>query len=501
MISLCFAGFYAQLAGFSVPTQRAFIMLSVFLLAILLKRSAMSLNTLSIALFAVIIIDPVSVLSMGFWLSFTAVFIIVLISKARVNSADLENNKIIFTSIKANRIQWMIALGLLPMTVLLFQQASLISPFANMMVIPLIGMIIVPLALMASFISLFSVVLSGELFAFTSEVLSIIWQILNAFSQLPFANWQRSSLPVLHGMLALIGVIIFLMPKGFVLRYLGLILLLPLILYEYPKPQAGNIWLTVLDVGQGLAVFVQTQHHHLLYDAGAKFGKNFDLGDRVILPFLQSIGVNYLDRFIISHGDNDHSGGAKSILNEMRVKSLMTENAYVGRLNAQGFDAVPCTEHKKWEWDGVMFEVLSPTAHYEKSNDRSCVLRIWNQQYSVLLPGDIEAKAERLMQNEYSKISPVDVLLVPHHGSNTSSSVAWLKWLEPQIAVVSSGYKNRFSHPTEQIIDLYSRQKIKLFNTAYEGAISIKLNQSDESDEITPISQRKVNKHYWNHRF
>jgi len=497
IISLLAAGFYALLAGFTIPTQRAFVMLLVMMLALLLKRPVFSLNTLAIALILVLLLDPVSVLSVGFWLSFIAVLVISVVTTSRVKFKRLYVNSL-YQSV---RVQWLIALGMLPLSILLFQQGSLISPLANMVVIPLIGFIIVPLSLMGSLISIISSDLSIWLFTFVNDLLALIWQLLEWLSELPLNNWQRSSVPLLHSILSLIGVTLLLLPKGVALRVYGVFLMLPLITYEYPKPQENQFWIDVLDVGQGLSVLVRTREKALLFDTGAKYSQRFDIGEKVVTPYLKYIGINLLDKLIISHGDNDHAGGAESIIKNITTELVLAENSFLGKDFLDNSLVRSCQAGEKWIWNGVNFQILHPKLSYKRSNNRSCVLKVWNEYFSLMIPGDIESKAEKDMLLYSEKILKTDVLLVPHHGSNTSSSMNWLKKVRPEVAIVSAGFKNRFGHPTDKVLKNYELLTSRVLNTAISGMIQIKAPVTQATQAIEASQYRKVSTHYWNHRF
>ena len=516
VFSLLVAGCYALLAGFSVPTQRAFIMLLVVMLAVLMKRPALNLNTLALALIAVLVYNPVSVLSVGFWLSFLAVCIIALISSSRVQArmqarmpirvqAGQENKKQVILArlslwLQGARIQWLIALGMLPLSVLLFQQGSLISPLANMLVIPVVGLVIVPLSLLASMLSLFSSELSLWLFSQISVLFAYVWGLLEWLAQIPLASWQRSSVPVLHSALALLGVFLLLMPKGFPLRFSGIILLSPMLLYSPPQPAKGEFWMSVLDVGQGLSVLVQTTDHALLFDAGARFSERFDIGQRVVVPYLRHLGINYLDILLVSHKDNDHAGGVEAVLKGLQVQQLMANTETIRTMETGNHPITTCELGLSWQWNGVDFQLLSEPENYQKSNNKSCVLKVWNAYYSLLLPGDIEKKVERNMLDLDVKQLQTDVLVSPHHGSNSSSSQPWLKKLNPQIVLVSAGYKNRFGHPTDKNLQRYHQLGARVFNTAHSGMLKMKFPAVDGGKIPEPQQQRKDDIHYWNHR-
>jgi len=494
--SLIIAGFYALLAGFTVPTQRAFIMLLVMMLAVLLKRPAFSINTLSLALIAVLVMSPVSVLSVGFWLSFLAVIIIAMVSTARVSGPQTR----LSAWLQGVRIQWLIALGMLPVGVLLFQQGSVISPVANMLVIPMVGFIIVPLSLLASLMSMISTEISLWMFTNISELFTYVWALLEWFAQAPLSSWQRSSIPYLHSLIALVGALILLMPKGFPMRYSGLILLMPMLIYDYPRPDEREFWVDVLDVGQGLSVLVQTRDKSLLYDTGAKLSTRFDIGERVVVPYLTYIGLQKLDILIVSHADNDHAGGMDSVMRMVNVSQLLTESKLVKEKSRLDKPDKVCAAGQRWQWNGVNFEVLHPESYYKKINNRSCVLKVWNKHYSLIIPGDIESRAEKEVLLKYSERLSTDVLIVPHHGSNTSSSEHWLDMLQPQLSIVSAGYKNRFGHPTYKVLERYKKRGSRVINTANAGMIQLKLPDSSVDGLIDAVEHRKVSTHYWNHR-
>jgi len=496
LVSLLIAGFYSFMAGFGIPTQRAFIMLFVVVLAVLSKRPGFSLENLSLALIAVLLMNPNAVLSLGFWLSFSAVIMISLITSARINCPQ----STFMAWLQGVKIQWLIALGMMPLSMVLFQQSSIISPVANMLVIPMIGFIIVPLLLLASIISFVSIEASVWVFTQVSELMSWLWVLLTWLAKFPFASWQHVSAPMLQSGLAILGVIVLLLPRGFPMRYSGLIFCLPLLLYQTPKPKPGEFWVDVIDVGQGLSVLVRTTDKSLLYDTGAKFSERFDIGRRVVVPYLKTMGLQQLNQLIISHGDNDHAGGANSILEMIAVQNLLVEPQMVGRKKRFNGLAKACKKGLKWQWNGVYFSIIHPGKAYKKSNNRSCVIKVWNKGYSLLLSGDIEARAENQLLQYNAHTLQSDILLVPHHGSNTSSSRAWLKKVAPQLAIVSAGYKNRFKHPTKKVLARYKGLGIQVLNTANHGMIQLKIPASLNNGPIEFDLQRKVSLHYWNHR-
>jgi len=486
LVSLIAAGFYALLAGFAIPTQRAMVMLAVVLGALLFRRQLRPLNSLSWALIAVLVLDPVAVLAPGFWFSFMAVAVIAYCFSGRLLRLS--------GLMQWGRLQWVIALALFPISLFLFQQTSLVAPLANLLFVPWATVVIVPLILLASLSLLFSIDLAQWLYQLAEAAFNLIWPMLQWLSELGMASWQQAQAPLGHILLASLGVILLLAPKGLSHRWLGLIMLLPCLLYRTELPEKGDVWVDTLDVGQGLAIVVQTRQHTLIYDTGPKFSATFDTGDRVIVPYLKQKGINRVDKLIISHGDNDHIGGAASLLEQVKVTQVSGQG--IERLSHN--NKTNCARGQKWRWDQVDFEILHPDSKYKKRNNRGCVLRISNAKASVLIAADIERKIERKMVKFYPDKLKSDALLVPHHGSNTSSSMAFIKAVKPDYAIISAGYKNRFKHPRAKVLNRYKSLGIKISNTAELGTILLKLD-GDEGIKA-PRSYRTKSRHYWNHR-
>ncbi len=502
VLSLSIALFYAVLAGFSIPTQRAFIMLLVMLGATLLRRPAFGLNTLALAMIVVLMIDPRSSLQAGFWLSFLAVLIISLLVQGR--PVMMSGGK--FSRLEQGRqlvgVQVWIALGMLPITIILFQQGSLVSPLANMLMIPLVGFIVVPLVLIASAISLIWPEFIW-LFELVSHLLAVAWWLLELLLQVPAASHFFHASSLATSVLALAGTLLLLLPIGLGLRIPGAILLLPLLVSPASRPSPGELWLSVLDVGQGLSLLLQTHTRSLLFDAGDRPSERFDIGERVVVPFLRHRGVSELDILMISHGDRDHRGGAVSVMQSLPVAKVM------GFEFTSGLVHQPCRAGQRWYWDAVLFEVLHPDRIYAKSNNQSCVLRVSGPGYSLLIPGDIERKIEKqLVSHTLSGLGEPDqgvtlksdVLVLAHHGSNTSTSREWLEQVRPEVVIASAGYRNRFGHPADRVRARVAKQGAQLFNTAETGGISIRFGQQAASGVLDITSARKVRRHYWNHR-
>jgi len=485
LFSLIAASVYALLAGFAIPTQRAMVMLCVVLGGILLRRQVKPLNSLSWALIAVLTLDPVSILAPGFWFSFMAVAVIAYCFCGRLIRAT--------GLMQWGRLQLVIALALFPMTLFLFQQASMVAPLANLLLVPWVSFIVVPLTFLASLSLSISPLIAQCLFQLTESSFKLVWPLLQWSSELSLASWQQAPAPFSYVLLATAGVTLLLAPRGLNHRWLGLIMLLPSLLYRPQIPDNGDAWIDVLDVGQGLAIVIQTRHHILVYDTGPKFSTAFDTGERVIVPYLKHKGIRLLDKMIISHADNDHIGGASSLISHIPITEIMGQ----GIDHLQHEHKTACIKGQKWRWDQVDFEILHPDKSYKKRNNRSCVLRIDNGKASFLVTADIENKIEHKLINNYTDELESDVMLVPHHGSKTSSTDAFIKAVNPTYAIVSAGYKNRFQHPRPEVLDRYESSGIKINNTANQGAINITLDA--ETGLSTAKIYRTQARHYWNH--
>lgn len=484
--ALCMALVYSAMAGFSIPTQRACIMLTVFLLILLLRRKIISWHAWSIALLIVLLINPLSVLTESFWLSFGAVALIIYGVSARLAPKGLWW--------KWGRIQWVIAVGLIPFSIWLFQQCSIVSFVANSIAIPWVGFIIVPMCLLGGFVILFSAKIGGFVFILADKILSALWIILTWFAHLPWSSWYQMTPNYWTLVIACIGIIILLVPIGFPGRYLGAIWLLPLFCYQIPAPNSGDVWLTLLDVGQGLATVVQTNKHTLVFDAGAKLGESYDMGESVVVPFLRSIGSKQVDMLVISHGDNDHIGGARAILKRVPVYAI--KSSVPKKLPS--FSSY-CLRGESWKWDQVSFQFLYPSSdNLNLNNDSSCVLRITAGDKHILLTGDIEKFAEKYLVEFESENLKSDILVAPHHGSKTSGVDAFLKAVNPSYVLFPFGYRNRYHFPHKSVIEKYDLLGTKKIDTAHAGAITFLISATDVVSD--PITYRGEHQRYWNHK-
>jgi len=483
--SVMIAIFYAALAGFSLPTQRALIMLTVAMVALTLQRNTTAKNILALAILGVVMFDPLAVLSAGFWLSFLAVMVIVYSLSGRLGKTNYW--------LGVTKIHCVTAMGLSPVLLFYFQQISIIAPIANFIAVPVVTLLLVPLCFIAVFALIVSVGVAQQILLLIDSILQGLWLVLSNLSEWPYAVITMATPPYYALPFALLGVLVLLAPRGIPMRWLGSVLLLPLFFTKQDKPEPGQVMMTLLDVGQGLSAVVQTTNHNLIFDTGAKYSKQFDMGKSVVVPFLQYKGIYNIDTLLISHGDNDHIGGAQSILEKSKVSKVLTS---VPELLKQ-YQPTVCESGQKWNWDQVDFEIISPPlAVLNGENNNSCVLKVTAGSSSLLLTGDIEKQAEDWLAKQHGDMLKSNVLISPHHGSKTSSTLLFMKKVDPDVVLIPAGYKNRFSFPHTEVLTRYEKLNMKWMNVANEGAITVELKQN----KFMLKTMRSDNNHYWNNK-
>lgn len=477
---------YSLLAGFSIPTQRACIMLSIFILTLLTRRQINSWYPWSLALLLVLLLNPLSVLTESFWLSFGTIALIIYGMGGRLAPTG--------KWWKWFRVQWVIGLGLFPLSLFLFQECSLISFIANSIAIPWLGFFVLPFCFLSALFLLISPTIGTLLLFLADKSLSGLWIVLTWFSHLQFSTWHQAVPYQGFLFLTFMGVFLLLLPVGFPGRWFGLIWLMPLAFYKPIRPSTGDFWLTILDVGQGLAAIVQTKHHLLVYDAGPKYSENFDVGETVILPYLNSIYATKVNMLVISHGDNDHIGGAQALIKSLALKSIKT--SVPEKLKLPKEKKFYCLAGNTWTWDHVKFTFLHPTLDtLNMGNDSSCVLLIDNSKQRILLAGDIEKKAEKILLEEMPEKLQAEILIAPHHGSKTSGIKEFVLTVSPRFVIYATGYLNRYHFPHQHVTQIYTEIGSQQLNTAYTGAIHFKLTQSPSI--LQPELYRVTHNRYW----
>lgn len=454
---------YSWLAGFEVPVQRALIMVSLVLLWRLRFRHLGVWLPLLLALNGVLLLDPLISLQSGFWLSFLAVALLALVFRGRLGSWRWWQT--------LGRAQWSAAVGLLPVLLMLGLPVSLSGPVANLFAVPLVSVLIVPLSLMGT--SLLWLPDVGEpLLWLAGSLLALLFESLQWLAAWQPA-WLPVSLPLWCWFMVVLGMFLILLPAGVPFRVLGLGLLAPLLFPPVGKPAPGQADVWVFDVGQGLSVLVRTHDHAMLYDAGPRVG-DFDLGERVVYPSLRTLGISGLDLLMLSHADNDHAGGALAINRRMPVAQVLSGEPQ--RLPAS-LAAETCRSGDHWEWDGVRFS-LWRWALARDGNQSSCVLLVEASGERLLLTGDIDASAEQAL---VASGVPLQArwLLVPHHGSRSSSTGAFLQAVSAEHGLVSRSLHNAFGHPHPDVVQRLQTFGTQLHDTAEQGALRIRLGRFD----------------------
>lgn len=479
------AAAYAVFSGWGLPSQRTVWMLITVAALRLCAKEWPWIMIWLLACAVVVAIDPWALMQAGFWLSFVAVGILFA---STVNRSNPRRDTLWVRFVNLLREQWVITLALTPLTLLLFGQVSLIGLLANCLAIPWVTLVITPLAMFGLF--------APYLWDVAAQAIALLSWALGEFSTLPWATLSRPQSNLWLAVAGVMGGLLLVMRVPWSLRFSGFPLLLPVLLWQAPRPTHGHFELLAPDIGQGNSVLIQTAKHAFLYDAGPRFSSETDAGHRIVVPLLRSMGLQ-LDTLVLSHRDSDHSGGALSVLAFHPKAELRSsvENSH----ELQSVRPVQrCSAGQSWIWDGVTFDVIHPReSDYSldlPSNALSCVLRIGNGSQHVLLTGDIE-KPQELGLVASGVDLKADVLLMPHHGSKTSSSEAFLEAVSPAMAIVQAGYRNRYGHPAGLVMDRYAERGIRTFSSPSCGAF---LWRSEQASKWSCHRDRAMR--YWHHR-
>ncbi|MDQ6685117.1 MAG: DNA internalization-related competence protein ComEC/Rec2 [Pseudomonadota bacterium] len=509
---LAAAAAYALFSGWGVPSQRTVWMLAtVTALQLLGVRWPWALVLLAAAV-VVTALDPWALLQAGFWLSFMAVGLLMSSSWAiekRPTAPEVAAvgwrrwSAGIGAHLRSDlRTQVIATVGLTPLTLVFFQQVSLVGFAANLIAIPLVTLVITPLALLGALVPWLWLAGAG--------LVKVLTGYLSWLAAIPGAVWVVPVAPLWAQLGGLLAALLLVLPLPLRARLLALPLALPLLLPPHPLPPEGSFELVAADVGQGMAVLVRTRGHVLLFDAGPQYSAESDAGQRVLVPLLRARGDEHVDRLFLSHRDLDHVGGARSLLAALPVDEVWSSLEPSHPLHHAAKKSQRCIAGQAWRWEGVEFTVLHPSAgDYErplKTNAMSCVLRVVAADgASAILAGDIEREQEAALVAAHGEALRSDVLLAPHHGSRTSSSALFLDAVRPRIGVFQSGYRNRFGHPAADVVGRYRERGTALVASPSCGAWqwrSEALAEADASGASTASSgrcEREERRRYWHH--
>lgn len=457
---------YGVLAGFEVPVQRACVMVALVLLWRLRFRHLGVWLALLMALNAVLLVEPLASLQAGFWLSFAAVAVLLLVFAGRLGPWPWWRSW--------GRAQWSMAVGLLPAMLALGLPVSLSGPLVNLLAVPLLGVVVVPLALLGTL--LLPVPWLGETCLWLAGGLlhGLFWGLTQVAAVLP--AWLPVAPPLWAWCLGVLGVVLVLLPAGVPGRGLGVLLVLPLLWVPVPRPAPGEVQVWQWDVGQGLSVLLRTREHALLYDAGPRHG-DFDLGERLVLPALRAQGISRLDVLLLSHADLDHAGGAEALQRGLPIGRVLSgEAAALPAVLA----AQPCIDGASWQWDGVRFSTWR-WQQAPEGNPASCVLQVEAASGErLLLTGDIDQAAERALLASGRDLR-ADWLQVPHHGSGSSSSLAFLQAVAPRAALLSRARYNVYGHPHPQVLARYRALGVEVYDSVADGSVRLLLGRHGEA--------------------
>ena len=482
---------YALLAGLALPTQRALLMLGVVFAARLTRRYVPPSHGLAFALMAVSLVDPHSVRAPGFWLSFVAVAAIVMALATRP-AARLRTITGRLRAVATTQVA--VTVGLVPVTLSVFAEQSLVSPFVNALVIPLVGAVVVPMVLLGLMAGIVHAGAGAAMLAGAALVLDTLWPGIewiaahSAMLRAPGAigAWQLAA--------AAAGVLIVLAPRGLTIRWLGLVWMLPMIAMRPAPVGPGAYRMTMLDVGHGLSVVVETARHVLVYDTGPPVGTRLDAVALAVLPYLAGHGHHTVHRVVLSHGDADHIGGYARLADSLAIETMVA-NGPVGSHRPD----LDCTARRYWDWDGVSFEVLYPFDERPGfDNAHSCVVRIEGPGGSALLTGDLEKGGEQALVARSAHRLATDVLVVPHHGSTTSSTRPFIDSVSPSIALFSASEHGRFRLPHPDVVSRYAEAGIATYSTSRCGAVTIEF-PADAEPHVARL-ERERGRRYWHVR-
>jgi competence protein ComEC len=494
---------YCLLAGWGVPAQRTFLMLAVVALALLARRTTRTATTLTLAAAAVCALDPWAVIAPGFWLSFGAVAAILWVMSGRTAGRTAASTGWRHKVLDAARAQLAVTVALVPLTMALFAQISLVSPLANAVAIPVVSLLVTPLALLAAAFVMLPEPLAAvavPLLAFAHSLFAALAEALRALVQLPAAALPWPAPPAWALVSALLGVAWLLAPRGWPARWVGVLWLLPVAAWPPPRPLANELWVTAFDVGQGTAVLVETSGAALLYDTGPRYTPQSDAGQRIIAPVLRRRGIGRLELMVVSHLDSDHSGGAASVMKEIRVGRLLSSVEAGSVVIAGAARTERCEAGQYGDLGPARWRMLHPAAadygQRRSTNAMSCVMQIEMNDQRILLTGDLPAEQEHELLARDSDLRAV-LITAPHHGSRHSSSEQFLAATRPQWVVYTAGYRNRFGHPHPDVVQRYDRAGAQAARTDEDGAVTWRFAGSGE---VSVHRARLVQARYWHNR-
>jgi competence protein ComEC len=485
---------YAEISGFGIPAQRATLMILLVMLAFVLRRQLTSDKIIAASCVLIFVSDPLAIHAPGFKLSFGAVAILMWVARQRdvgTNGKVSRLQTIVAAARRLSALQVTLLLGLFPMTVFVFGRVSWVAPGVNLLVLPLFNLVTVPAALLG-------LLLDGPLAFVGDALLRVAWHsvritlwLIDGVSDWPPARVQVATPKGAMPLVVLLTAIWAAAPPGFPGRKLAFLAAVSALLYRPPAPPSGCVDLVALEVGQGLSAVLRTAQRTLVFDTGPSFRGGGDTGQLVLVPWLLAAGVASVDMLVVSHSDDDHAGGAASLVDAVDVRQIMAGEPLAGVRRSQ----IRCRSGQAWVWDGIRFSVMHPGLYpLQSDNNASCVLEVAAGTHRILLSGDIESPVENHLVR-IGALTPAAIVVVPHHGSRTSSAAGFVDALRPGVAIVSAGYGNRWGFPKKEVVERWEQAGASVKNTATSGAIHYRV--CAESGPRLEGEQRKRMQRYW----
>ncbi|ACE84071.1 DNA internalization-related competence protein ComEC/Rec2 [Cellvibrio japonicus Ueda107] len=500
--AIVFALFYSALAGFNIPTVRTLIMLGVFYLAAFFYRRARLSHIYFMALALVLVIQPLAAFDIGFWLSFIAVALLILVFSGRY---EPKVGYVPFWSRTTAKgllsgyckSQWVMFIGLLVPLSMLVNTIPLLSPVANFVAIPLVTFFVVPCLLLGAVLAFVSQGLGGFFLMLAAVGIDGLMQWLDWLIGLA-SSWHSPTLTFSLPVAAVLGAagLVLLLPVGLVPRWWGYVsLVMGIALAVLPLPDRPELQLTILDVGQGSALVASTPNHHLVFDTGPQFSKDFDGGTGIVLPYLRSLALRKLDALVISHWDKDHAGGYQGLVDAIPIGRIYWGEPSRHRMDEPMREGEDCHQSFAWRWDNVEFQFLQREISARASaNHRSCVLLIRYAGQNILLPGDLDSKGEWALLRGNELPPGLTLVVAAHHGSRSSSNPGFVAYTSPDWVAYSAGYKNQHNHPHPQVQARYAQQGSRPLNTAWHGALVFRWYKDGRFEQIRA---RDTYRRYW----
>ncbi len=492
VFALLIAMSYAFVSGLAIPSRRASLMIAFVAIAVLRRRQVRPLTVVATACIVVAVFSPIASMAPGFMLSFAAVLVLIWLAQRLGNGSDRTLAARLLSGVRQlSIVQGVLLLGLLPLTVLIFDRIAFVAPVVNLIAVPVFSLVTVPFTLAGILLDGRFQVLGDPALHVAAMSQEFLENLIVMAAELPGAGHTMSAVTGTAWLLLFLPVLWVILPPGWPGRRLALIAVIALVLHKPAPPDYGCVAVDVLDIGQGLAVVLQTHAHTVVFDTGPAFRGGGNAAEAVILPYLQSKGISHVDKLIVSHSDLDHSGGVEAMLNRVNVAELLVGEPLGGQERAQAF----CNAGDEWEYDGVGFSFIYPPKEgLRDGNDASCVLRVVAGDHQLLITGDIERPAEQQLVRD-GLLGGVDAVVIPHHGSRTSSTAPFVSALMPDLAIVSAGFGNRWGFPKDDVVARWAGVGARVLDTSTSGAIGIRLCERSGMEEV--IEYRHERRRIW----